>query len=172
MAKKIKKARIIAIPPQGITVTIPDKFFLVAGHSEGMTPLNAFDGALIDSGVGNTNLMRMSSILPPNSKHIKPIKLPLGALVPLAYASKVSSQTDEVISAGVACAVPKNKGLNGLIMEYSAAGHKEEIERIVRHMAEEGMKQRGYAVKEILSISAQHKVNKIGAAFAAVVLWW
>jgi arginine decarboxylase len=170
--KRKPSKKIINLPPQGITTTIPDKFFLVAGHSEGITPLNAFDSALIDAGVGNTNLMKMSSILPPNSKKIQPIKLPLGALVPLAYASKVSSVVDEVISAGVACAVPMDKNKNGLIMEYSAAGHKEEIEKIVRHMAEEGMKNRGYQIKTIYSIATQHTVKKIGAAFAAVVLWW
>ncbi|HPD19219.1 MAG: arginine decarboxylase, pyruvoyl-dependent [Candidatus Goldbacteria bacterium] len=158
--------------PQGITTTIPDKFFLVAGHSEGITPLNAFDSALIDAGIGNTNLMKMSSILPPNSKKIQPIKLPLGSLVPLAYASKISSVTGEIISAGVACAVPMDKNKNGLIMEYSAPGHKHEIEKIVRHMAEVGMKNRGYKIKTIYSISTQHPVKKIGAVFAAVVLWW
>jgi arginine decarboxylase len=156
----------------GISETIPTKFFLVAGHSEGMTPLNAFDSALLDAGIGNTNLVKMSSILPPGAEKIKPIKLPLGALVPVAYASKVSSQVDEVISAGVAVAIPKDSKKNGLIMEYSAAGHKEEIERIVRHMAEEGMRYRNYPVKEIFSISVQHKVKKIGAVYAAVVLWW
>jgi len=156
----------------GITQTIPNKFFLVAGHSEGMTPLNAFDSALLDAGIGNTNLVKMSSILPPGSKKIKPAKLPLGALVPVAYASKVSTQVDEIISAGVAVAIPKDPKKNGLIMEYSGAGHKQEIERIVRHMAEEGMRYRGYEVKEILSIAAQHNVKKIGAAYAAVVLWW
>jgi arginine decarboxylase len=92
--------------------------------------------------------------------------------VPVAYASKVSSQTDEVISAAVAIAIPKDKKKNGLIMEYSAAGHKEEVERIVRHMAAEGFKTRGYELKEVVSISAQHKVSKIGASYAAVVLWW
>lgn len=165
-------SQIIKMIPQGITQTIPNKFFLVAGHSEGITPLNAFDAALIDAGIGNTNLIKMSSILPPFSKKIKPIKLPLGSLVPLAYASKVSSVIDEVISAGVACAVPMDKNKNGLIMEYSAPGRKQEIERIVRHMAEEGMKNRGYKIKTIYSISAQHTVKKIGAVFAAVVLWW
>jgi arginine decarboxylase len=173
MAKKVaRKSGIISIPAQGMTTTIPDKFYLVAGHSEGMTPLNAFDNALMDAGIGNTNLVKMSSILPPNSKMIKPVKLPLGALVPVAYASKVSSQTDEVISAAVAIAIPKDKKKNGLIMEYSAAGHKEEVERIVRHMAAEGFKTRGYELKEVVSISAQHKVSKIGASYAAVVLWW
>lgn len=175
MAKKAIKAKapkIISIPPQGMTTTIPNKFYLVAGESEGMTPLNAFDNALVDAGIGNTNLVKMSSILPPNCTKIKPVLLPLGSLVPVAYASKVSSQPDEIISAAVAVAIPKDKNKNGLIMEYSAAGHKEEVEKIVRHMAEEGLKQRGYALKEILSISAQHDVKKIGAAYAAVVLWW
>ncbi len=173
MAKKaVKKNGIISIPAQGMTTTIPNKFYLVAGHSEGMTPLNAFDNALMDAGIGNTNLVKMSSILPPNSTRIKPVKLPLGALVPVAYASKVSSQTDEVISAAVAVAIPKDKKKNGLIMEYSAAGHMEEVERIVRHMAAEGFKTRGYELKEVVSICAQHKVSKIGAAYAAVVLWW
>lgn len=175
MAKKAKKAkapRIITIPPQGMTITIPNKFYLVAGASEGMTPLNAFDNALVDAGIGNTNLVKMSSILPPGCTKIKPVKLPLGALVPVAYASKVSSQSDEIISAAVAVAIPMDKKKNGLIMEYSAAGHKEEVEKIVRHMAEEGFRQRGYELKEVLSISAQHNVKKIGAAYAAVVLWW
>jgi len=172
MAKKSKRARIIALPPQGMTVTIPNKFFLAAGHAEGMTKLNAFDNALVDTGVGNTNLMKMSSILPPNSTKIKPFKLPLGALIPIAYGSKTSTQTDEIISAGVAVAIPKNPKQNGLIMEYSGAGHKEEIESIVRQMAEEGFKSRGYKLKEIQSIAVQHKVSNIGAVFACVVLWW
>jgi arginine decarboxylase len=168
----MKKAKIITLPPQGITTTIPNKFFLVAGHAEGMTKLNAFDNALVDAGIGNTNLMKMSSILPPNSKKIQPIKLPLGALIPVAYGSKVSTQTDETISAGVAVAIPKNPKLNGLIMEYSGAGLKEEIERIVRHMAEEGFKARKYQLKSIQSIAVQHRVSNIGAVYAAVVLWW
>ncbi len=156
----------------GITTTIPNKYYLVAGHDEGMTPLNAFDNALVDAGIGNTNLMKMSSILPPNCTQIKPVKLPLGALIPVAYASKVSTIVGEVISAGVAIAIPQDPKLNGLIMEYSGAGHKEEIEKIVRSMAEEGMRKRGYKLKEIKSIAAQHKVDHTGAAYAAVVLWW
>ncbi len=156
----------------GISAKVPNKYFLAAGHSEGMTPLNAFDGALMDAGVGNTNLMRMSSILPPNSKQIKPFKLPLGALIPIAYAGKTSTQADEIISAGVSVAIPVDKKLNGLIMEYSAPGRKHDIERIVRDMAEEGMRIRNYKIKEIKSISTEHHVKKIGAAFAAVVLWW
>ena len=151
---------------------IPNKYYLVAGKSEGLTPLNAFDNSLIDARVGNTNLVKMSSILPPGAKKIKPVNLPLGALVPVAYASKVSNIMGEVVASAVAVAIPKDPKLNGLIMEYSATGYKKEVEEIVRNMAEEGFKHRGYELKEIQSIAIQHKVKKIGSTFAAVVLWW
>src|SRR5206468_7432297 len=36
-----------------------------AGNAEGSTPLNAFDNALLAAGIGNINLVRISSILPP-----------------------------------------------------------------------------------------------------------
>jgi arginine decarboxylase len=36
-----------------------------AGIAEGSTPLNAFDNALLAAGIGNVNLIKVSSILPP-----------------------------------------------------------------------------------------------------------
>ena len=90
----------------------------------------------------------------------------------MAYASKVSTIVGEIVASGVAVAIPKNPKKPGLIMEYSAAGHKKEVEEVVRHMAAEGMRYRKCAVKKIISKSIQHKVKKTGATFAAVVLWW
>lgn len=150
----------------------PTKFFLVAGSSEGYTPLNAFDGALLDAGIGNTNLVKMSSIIPPNCEEIKPVSLPYGALVPVAYASISSDLEGEVISAAVAAAVPKDPAKPGLIMEYSSRGRKKDIEKIVRKMAEKGLQMRHEEIGEIKSISIEHRVKKIGTAFAAVVLWY
>jgi arginine decarboxylase len=149
----------------------PTKYFLVSGASDGFTPLNAFDGALLQAGIGNTNIIKMSSIVPPRCKLISPIALPPGALVPAAYASITSDVPGEIISAGVAIALPKDKHRNGLIMEYSAKGKKEQIEEKVRQMALEGMKLRGWEVQDLNSIAIEYKVKKIGAAFAAVVLW-
>lgn len=153
-------------------VQTPTKYFLTAGHSEGYMPLNAFDGALLDAKVGDTNLVKMSSILPPRCEEIKPIQLPGGALVPLAYAAITSSIPGEKIAAAVAVAIPEDKNEPGLIMEYSAKGHKEDAEAIVRKMAEEGFKMRNRKLKEIKSIAIEHTVEKNGAAFAAVVLWY
>lgn len=151
---------------------VPRYYFFAKGSSEGNTPLNAFDGALIDAGVGNFNLVKVSSIIPPNCQEGKGIIIPSGSLVPTAYASIISDIPGEIISAAVAIALPKDKDVPGLIMEYSARGHKEEIESIVKNMAKEGMAKRNTQVDKIISDSVESKVKHIGAAFAAVVLWY
>ncbi len=150
----------------------PTKFFLTSGSSEGYTSLNSFDGALLASGIGNTNLVKMSSIIPPDCQEIAPVKLPYGALIPVAYASITSDMNGEVISAAVAAAIPEDKTKPGLIMEYSSHGRKEDIEKMVRHMAQKGMEMRNEKIREIKSISVEHIVDKIGTAFASVVLWY
>ena len=152
-------------------INTPDKYFLIAGSSDGLTKLNSFDGALINSGIGNTNILKMSSILPPHSEKIKPVKLPYGSLVPAAYASITSDLPGEIISAAVAVAIPEDEEYPGLIMEYSSRGMKSNVENIARRMAEEGMKMRNKAIKDILIKSVEYKVTHIGTAFAAVVLW-
>jgi len=149
----------------------PTRYFLVSGASEGYTPLNAFDGALLQAGIGNTNIVKMSSIVPPHCKLVAPIPLPPGALVPAAYAALTSDVPGEIISAGIAVALPEDENQNGLIMEYSAKGEQRKIEEIVRNMAVEGMKVRGWKIKDLKSIVIEHKIKKIGAALAAVVLW-
>ncbi len=150
----------------------PTKYFLVAGVGEGYTALNSFDAALLDAGIGNTNLVKMSSIIPPNCEEVEPLTLPYGALVPVAYASITTDLSEEVISAAVAVAIPEDNKKPGLIMEYSSRGRKEDIENIVRNMAKKGMEMRGEKIKEIKSISIQHRVKKTGTAFASVVLWY
>ncbi len=156
-----------------VIIKTPTKFFLASGSSEGFSLLNAFDGALLVSGVGDTNLVRMSSILPPHCEEIKPapVPLPQGALVPTAYASICSDVPGEIISAAVAIGIPKDPSRAGLIMEYSAKAEEGIVTAQVRKMVEKGMEMRNREIKEIMSISATCKVVSIGAAFAAVVLW-
>ena len=154
-----------------MVINTPDKYFMVAGASEGYSPLNAFDGALIEAGVGNLNLIKMTSIIPPHCQRVSSCPIPYGSLVPVAYASMCSDMQEEYISAAVAASIPQNPDYPGVIMEYSARGRKEDIETIVRHMAEKAMILRNQDIKEIQSISIEYKVKKIGAAFAGVVLW-
>ena len=68
-----------------------------AGHAEGGTALNAFDNALLVAGIGNVNLIRVSSIVPPDVSFIELPKIKLGALVPTAYATITSDVPGETI---------------------------------------------------------------------------
>ena len=152
-------------------IKTPTQYFLVSGAADGFTPLNAFDGALLQAGIGNTNIVRMSSIVPPHCQRISPIALPPGALVPAAYAAITSDVPGEIISAGVAVALPEDESQNGLIMEYSAKGDQPKIEEMVRNMAVEGMKLRGWKIKDLKSVAIGYRIKRIGTALAAVVLW-
>ena len=146
-------------------------FFLASGAAEGYSPLNAFDAALIQAGIGDFNLVKVSSIIPPGCKEGRPRSHPPGSVVPAAYAYIISDIPGEVVSAAVAAALPERETDAGLIMEYSARGHQQEAEEIVRNMAVEGMRIRGRGIKEIKSLAVEYKVQTIGAAVAAVVLW-
>lgn len=152
-------------------IPVPDAYFLVTGCSEGYMPLNAFDGALLNAGIGDTNLLKISSIIPPGATRIEPLKPPAGALIPSAYSSITSTVKGQTISAAVAAVFPEDPAQPGLIMEYSAAGSPEETERICRDMAGHGMEMRGQKVSRFESVSISHQVENVGAAFAAVVLW-
>jgi arginine decarboxylase len=149
----------------------PDCFFLVAGAADGETALNAFDKALLDAGVGDTNLVRLSSILPPFCDHVDPLPLPPGALVPVAYASMTSSKIGGTITAAVAVAIPEDPTQPGLIMEYHGEGDPSAVEEKVRGMVLSGMKLRDRPYKKILSIKATSQVQWNNAVFAGVVLW-
>ena len=149
----------------------PTQYFLVSGASDGYTALNAFDAALLQAGIGNTNIVKMSSIVPPHCQRISPISLPPGALVPAAYACITSDVPGEIISAGVAIALPEDENQNGLIMEYSAKGERRKIEEILRNMVVEGMKLRGWKIKDLQTVVSEYRVKRIGATLAAVVLW-
>jgi len=156
-----------------LIVPTPTLHSFVAGASEGFTPLNAFDGALLAAGVGNTNIVKMSSIVPPRTTEVSvgDLGLPPGALVPVAYAAMQSDIPGSIICAAVAAAWSTDEDKPGLIMEYHAHGHREDAERVVRMMAEEGLKMRGWPIARIQTASIDHRVEKIGAAFAGVVLW-
>jgi len=151
---------------------IPNAYFIVSGAGTGLSELNAFDCALLDSGLGNLNLVRMSSILPPGARRIGPYQISYGSLVPVAYASKISANVGETISAAVAVAFPTDKKLPGLIMEYSCANESAKIaEKQAIKMATEGIKSRGWNVDRVESISREMKIEKdFGAVFAAVTL--
>lgn len=155
-------------------VKTPNLFCLVRGASEGRTRLNAFDNALLNAGVGDTNLMRMSSILPPDAEQIdiKDLKLPKGGLIPLAYASIDATTPGRLISSAVAVGIPEDPELPGVIMEFEDHAGLDTVEQIVRQMVIDAFDFRDRKLKEIRSIGIEHQVKVCGSAFAAAVLWY
>ncbi len=151
---------------------IPNTVSLVAGVGDAKNPLNAFDMALLDAGIGNLNLIRISSIMPPKSEIVPLPKIPMGSLVPTAYGYQISENKGETIAAAISVAIPKDKELCGLIMEYEGICGKKEAEETVREMAKEGFEMRGWDIEKIVSISAECVVENIGCAFAAAALWY
>ncbi len=150
--------------------SLPDKFFLVSGSAEGPSPLNSFDNALLAAGIGNTNLIRISSILPPNSQQISPVRLPYGALIPIAYSYETGVIPGERVAAAVAVGVPQRNDLPGVIMEYHSREAAEDCEEIARSFVRYAFENRGYNLKEIVSTSVDATVSQIATAFAGVVL--
>ncbi|MGD8428391.1 MAG: arginine decarboxylase, pyruvoyl-dependent [Balneolaceae bacterium] len=155
-------------------VNTPNIFCLVKGAAEGRTRLNAFDNSLLNAGVGDTNLMRMSSILPPGAeqREISDIDLPAGGLIPLAYAAIDSTTPGRYISSAIAVGIPEDESEPGVIMEFEDHSRLDNVESIVRQMVIDAFDYRKRKLKEIKSIGIEHKVENCASTFAAAVLWY
>ncbi|WP_417370301.1 pyruvoyl-dependent arginine decarboxylase [Flavobacterium beibuense] len=155
-------------------VKTPNIYCLVSGAAEGNTRLNAFDNALLEAGVGDTNLMRMSSICPPNAQQVNrdEITLPGGGLIPLAYAH-IDSQTPQMwIASAIAIGIPEDPTQPGVIMEFEDHTRLEYVETIVKQMVVDAFEYRKRALKEIKFVGVEHQVKNCGSTFAAAVLWY
>lgn len=148
----------------------PKKFKIIAGSAEGKSILNSFDNALLAAGIGNVNLLRVSSILPPESEYSPDLILPPGSLVPTAYGYVISEKQGEKIAACVG--IGFSKDTFGVIMEYAGRGTKEEVEAKIRGMLKDAFETRGLPLVDIKLASTEHVVQGIGCAFAAVPLWY
>jgi arginine decarboxylase len=148
----------------------PKKYFLTSGSAEGETELTAFDGALLKAGIGNINLIKVSSILPPQAEYVPELKLPFGALVPTAFGSIVCEEPGTIISAAVAVGISEDSF--GVIMELADKLIREEAENKIEQMVKESFAMRKMKLKDIKISAVEHKVQKIGCAIAAVPLWY
>ncbi|NLS44135.1 MAG: arginine decarboxylase, pyruvoyl-dependent [Firmicutes bacterium] len=151
-------------------LSIPQKFTLVSGSAEGNTKLTAFDKALLVAGVGNLNLVRVSSILPSGAKYSERINIQPGSLTPIAYGVIRSDIPGSVISAAVGVGIVP--GSFGIIMEFSGVCTKAEAEKRVEEMVREALTRRNAPIEKIMVKATEHAVEKIGCSFAGVALWY
>jgi len=115
--------------PQSRPLTIR----ISSGTGTGLTRLAAFDAALLSAGVGNFNLVRLSSVIPPGS-----VVLPVqgaqevpgthGDRLYCVYAEAYASSALEQAWAGVAWSIRDDGSGEGLFVEHAASS-----EATVRH---------------------------------------
>ncbi len=148
----------------------PKKFFITAASAEGENKLTAFDRALLKARIGNVNLIRVSSILPPGTEYDPDLVIPPGSLVPTAFGSIVSDIPGETIAAAVG--VGFSNETFGVIMEFSGKCTKQVAEENIRTMIEEAFAVREMPLADVKIAATEHSVINIGCAFAAVPLWY
>ncbi len=143
------------------------KVSITSGKSEGPSRLNAFDNALLDAGIGDVNLITVSSILPKDTEIVELPHIEEGKMVNCVLSCAHSDQPGDLITAAVAVATSDDFGC---VVEHSGVNQdpekiKEEAETMVRYM----MEVRDLTIREIIIVNESHKVKEEGVALAAVV---
>jgi len=91
----------------GLKMYCPSSYILVSGVGNDKFQLVSFDKALFASKIANYNLVKVSSILPPNCKEEYKITARQGSILFTAYAS-VSSCEQGILSAAVGGGIPQS----------------------------------------------------------------
>ena len=148
----------------------PNALWVTTGAAEGTTELNAFDNALLAARIGNLNLIRVSSVVPQGAELLAapPVITP-GSLVPTVYSVVHSDTAGETICAAVGLGIGKDS--HGMIFEHHGTS-REGTERVVGGMVEEAFARRSLPLERLVVHVAEHRVERVGCAVAAVVLWW
>ena len=148
---------------------VPQYFCLVSGKSEGATKLNAFDNVLLAAGIGDTNLIKVTSIIPTGCIfRKKPKKFLKGEFIPVVYAEKTSSLKGERIAAALGVGIASD-GF-GVVVEAKGASMVE-VENDIEAKIKAAFKIRRLKIKNIKFTAQEHQVENCGCVLAACVYW-
>lgn len=143
------------------------KISIVSGKDEGPTRLNAFDNALTKAGIGDVNLIKVSSMLAGNTEIVDLKKLKPGSMVNCVLSSITSDKKGDKITAAIAVAIGDNLGC---VVETTGKNQdvkdlKDETIFMVKYM----MEKRGEHINELICEEVTHTVKEIGSVVASVV---
>ncbi len=150
---------------------VANNFCIVTGYGVDEHDIASFDKALIMAGAGDYNLVKVSSIVPPNAKQVLDIKYPKGSVLYTAY-STTSTRSSELISSAIAAAIPLNSDQVGVIMEYSCVGDKKHAIDTAKKLASEALLRRNISEYNVIAsgIEAQGTEGVATTTFAAIIL--
>ena len=143
------------------------KIAIVSGKDEGPTKLNAFDNALSDAGIGDVNLIKVSSMLSANTEITDLPPLKPGSMVNCVLSEITSDNPGDEITAVIAVAigdelgcVVETTGINEDLMDL-----ENEAKFMVRYM----MDKRNVEIKNLIVESSTATVENIASVVASVV---
>ncbi len=143
------------------------KVAIVSGKAEGPTQLNSFDNALLEAGIGDVNLIKVSSMLEKETETCLLPKLKAGAMVNCVLATISSDKKGDLISSAVAIAIGDNLGC---VVENSGINKtSEEIKKGAEEMVKYMMKVRNEKINELVIEEVNHVVEELGTVVASVV---
>ncbi len=143
------------------------KIAIVSGKDEGPTKLNAFDNALSDAGIGDVNLIKVSSMLGANAEIVDLPTLKPGAMVNCVLSEVTSDIPGERITAVIAAAIGENLGC---VVETTGRGkNPDDLIAEAKFMVEYMMDKRNVEIKDMIVESSSMTVEKIGSVISSVV---
>ena len=143
------------------------KIAIVSGKDEGPTKLNAFDNALSDAGIGDVNLIKVSSMLSANTEITDLPPLKPGSMVNCVLSEITSDNPGDEITAVVAVAIGDELGC---VVETKGINKKEdELIDEARFMVTYMMEKREVEIKELIVKKATATVKEIASVVASVV---
>ncbi len=143
------------------------KIAIVSGKDEGPTRINAFDNALTDAGIGDVNLIKVSSMLSENTEIVPLPHLKAGSMINCVLSTITSSNKGEKITAMTAVAIGNELGC---VVEKT--GIDENIEKMKKEaifMVKYMMNKRNVKINEIVVEQSTHVVEEIGSVVSSVI---
>ncbi len=149
---------------------VPSKFFITHSSAVSQTSdLNAFDKALLKAGIGEQNLVSVSSVIPIGAEEVEPCEMSMGAVTHCVLAQMRGTE-GETISAGIAYAYRKD-GKGGYVAEGHIHGSAESLKEILSWKMDEMSKIRNVEFNEVQYATEELKIpmDHYGCCVAALV---
>lgn len=151
----------------------PQNFTISSGVATSRYQMVAFDAALIDAGISNYNLLRVSSILPVGCRQTAVVDKKEGSALLVAYGTISSNVSGQTIASAIGVGIPEDNSRVGVIMEFAGECDAETARQIVREMVSEAMSNHGIPCREILDSAAEIIVpeSEYASVISSVALW-
>ena len=110
---------------------VPKRIFLTKGHGTHRERLTSFELALRDAGIAAQNLVRVSSIFPPNCKLVPRAlgqkHLSAGEVTFAVVAENSTREPHRLVAASIGLAIPSDRTTYGYLSEHHSFGEKEDL---------------------------------------------